>query len=71
MKFVHNIKYKDAEIWKEWVAKHIGVKGIDYFQELGPITIEEIEGGGSIEHREAYWVIPDSKKALLWALRWA
>ena len=69
MRFVHNIKYKDAETWKTWVAENIGVNGIDYFQELGPITVEEFECGSSIEYREAYWIVPDPKKALLWALR--
>jgi hypothetical protein len=69
MKFPHTIKYQDHETWQEWVSKHIGVLNIDYFQVAEKYFIE-YEDGGSQEGYNAFWEIPDPKKALLWALRW-
>jgi hypothetical protein len=64
MRLDHTIRYKDAEKWKAWCSTYIGVKGVDYF----PVAEKVVTEWG--HDWNSYWEIPDSKKAILWALRW-
>lgn len=70
MKIENTIKFQDIDTWKEWVAGHIGVQGVDYFM-VAEKTFTEFEDGGSHSGYNNFWVIPDPQKAFLWALRWS
>lgn len=71
MKFEWNIKIKDADIWQKWVNKYIGVKGVDYFHVPEKVVNYYDDNTVMSEGWNNYVEIPDSKKALLWALRWS
>jgi hypothetical protein len=69
MRIPHTIKINNHEAWEKWTAEHIGVKNVDYFIVSEKYLIE-FDGGGSVEGHETFFEVPDSKKAMLWALKW-
>jgi hypothetical protein len=71
MKFIWNIKIKDADIWQKWIDENIGVKGFDYFHVPEKVVTYFDDNTVMSEVCNHYIEIPDSKKALLWALRWS
>ena len=71
MKLAWNIKIKDADIWQKWVDEYIGVKSVDYFYVAEKFI--EYYDDNTVMHEgwNNYIEIPDSKQALLCALRWS
>lgn len=71
MKIPHTIRYDDNN-WKEWIAKNIGEKDKDYsiiiekYEEYAEDGVTLLHSGGN-----AFWEIPDIRKAILFALRFS
>lgn len=69
MKIPHTITVQNHKAWEVWVIENIGVLNVDYFMVPEKYVID-YPGGGRSEGYNPFWEIPDSKKAMLWALKW-
>jgi hypothetical protein len=71
MKIPHTIRADDTD-WEEWISKHIGEKNKDYsiiiehYEEYHKDGVTLLRAGSN-----AFWEIPDTRKAILFALRFS